>query len=117
MCVCGGGGDRESDVSRTQVHGMRDCMYVCVRAGVRYYHKFKNYARHAVTYKVIAFRLGDVVVPPIRPLCRTDVIALNKFLTEEMCATQHYDTKWLTKVSSGSFAYVFRFKRCTGLPP
>ena len=40
--------------------------------------------------------------------------ALNQILTAKMCDTTCYNTNWLTRVGSGSFTHVYRFKRCGG---
>lgn len=59
-------------------------------------------------HRVIAFRLGKLVVPTVQPFESRVLHALTKLLDSAR------RTKWLVRVASGSFAQVFRIKKCAG---
>ena len=81
-----------------------------VDAGVKIYHRLRckgeSYEVLARRFKVVAWRLDDVQFRPYRPFTRTEKTALAKLL-KPMTRTQ-----WLTKIGQGTFAHVYKFKRC-----
>ena len=71
--------------------------------------KFESVGHMAAT-QAVAIRLGHFRPSPFRPLSRTDITSLNKVL--KMQTLQQF----VTKIASGSFAHVYKFKRIKGLP-
>ena len=58
---------------------------------------------------VVAFKLGNVYAVPMKhQLARSELEHLDKVLHADAPAT------WLTRVCSGTFAHVYKFKRHTG---
>jgi len=100
-----------------KTEGVRSCLphlQDCdVKVAVREYHSIKkgNYALLEKNYGVLALRLGNFRPSPFRPLSRTEISSLAKILTPQKCL------QYLTKIASGSFAHVYKFKpnRCQGL--
>ena len=92
--------------------GYKSCLPNCtdLDAAVEMYHNLKaqgeSYKKLEKEFKVVALRLGDVTLPPYRPLSRTEASALGKLLQTKT------RTKWLTRIAYGSFATVYRLKKC-----
>ena len=51
-----------------------------IEGAVNVYHSFRDYEKLAKKFQVVAFALGDVSVPPINILTRTQVLTLTKIL-------------------------------------
>ena len=69
--------------STLQAQGVRACLPQLndgdIEGGVKIYHSFYNYEKLAEQYQVVAFALGDVIIPPIKTLTRTQISELKKF--------------------------------------
>ena len=94
-----------SEGVRSCLPHLRDCD---VDVAVKEYHGIKSYALAEKRYGVLALRLGDFRPSPFRPLTRTEISSLSKILSPQKCL------QYLTKIASGSFAHVYKFKRCKG---
>ena len=75
-----------------------------------YYGIREDYADLEKFHGVLALRLGDFSPSPFRPLSRTEISSLGKILKPRKCL------QYLTKIASGSFAHVYKFKRYKGSP-
>ena len=82
-----------------------------VDEAVAVYHSFRPNQQSCVKrYGVVAIQLGDVYADPLKhTLTRQEVKSLDRVLREAQ-----KDTEWLTRISSGYFAQVFKFKRHNG---
>lgn len=97
-----------------QSEGVRSCLPHLqdsdLAAAIEEYYRIKDYAVFEKRYGVLALRLGDFRPSPFRPLSRTEISSLGKILTPQKCL------QYLTKIASGSFAHVYKFKRYKGSP-
>ena len=94
---------------------MRSCLPhlqdSAVTAAVEEYYGIKeDYADLEKVHGVLALRLGDFSPSPFRPLSRTEISSLGNILKPRKCL------QYLTKIASGSFAHVYKFKRYDGSP-
>ena len=103
--------------SMLQAQGVRACLPHLqdsdIDIGVRTYHSFRGrsgstYEALAKKHKVVAFKLGDVVVPPINALTRPQASALTKILTDGTPTAT-----WLKRIACGSFATVYQLRDLT----
>ena len=97
-----------------QSEGVRSCLPHLqdsdLPAAIEEYYRIKDYAVFEKRYGVLALRLGDFRPSPFRPLSRSEISSLRKILTPQKCL------QYVTKIASGSFAHVYKFKRCQGSP-
>ena len=98
-----------------KVEGVRSCLPhlqdSAVTAAVEEYYGIKeDYADLEKVHGVLALRLGDFSPSPFRPLSRTEISSLGNILKPRKCL------QYLTKIASGSFAHVYKFKRYEGSP-
>ena len=97
-----------------QCEGVRSCLPHLqdsdLPAAIEEYYGIKDYGDFEKRFGVVALRLGDFRPSPFRPLSRTEISSLGKILNPEKCL------QYLTKIASGSFAHVYKFKRYKGSP-
>ena len=95
-----------------QSEGVRSCLPHLqdsdLPAAIEEYYRIRDYDAYEKRYGVLALRLGDFRPSPFRPLSRTEISSLQKILTPQKCL------QYLTKIASGSFAHVYKFKRYQG---